>query len=277
VRSIVNAIVLAAVVVLVRRDIRLVAAQRTSSFEVASIKESHSVEQDGGFRQLPGRFTVTNQSLRWIIRYAYRLRDYQVVQAPSWTETRYSISATFTEAQADNAEVRVMLQRLLTERFALRARRETRSARIYLLTKARGDDTLGPQLSRSAVDCEKAAAERAAQGAQAARPGSAATCTLFASAWSIRGFTRTISQLVPPLDEVIGDPVVDRTGLAGTFNFELRWGKDGDVPIDPSRQTVESLATLFTAIQEQLGLKLESSTGPLEVLVIDHIEKPMPD
>ena len=269
--------VILTVVVLMPRHVHLGAEQKTRSFDVASIKESQSVEQDGGFRQLPGRFTVTNQSLRWIIRYAYRLRDYQVVQAPSWTDTRYFINATFTDAQADNADVRVMLQQLLIERCALRARRETRSARVYLLTKARRDDTLGPQLSRSAIDCEKVAAERAAQGSQVARSGGTPTCTMFGGAWAIRGFTRTMSQLVPMLDEVIGAPVVDRTGLTGTFDFKLRWGQEGDVPIDPSRQTVESLAALSTAVQEQLGLKLEVSTAPLEVLVIDHVEKPTPD
>jgi uncharacterized protein (TIGR03435 family) len=269
--------VLATVVAVIPVGLRLLAEQKTRSFEVASIKESQSVEEDGVFRQLPGRFTVTNLSLRWIIRYAYRLRDYQVVRAPGWADTRYFINATFTDSQADNADVRIMLQQLLTERFALRAHRETRSARLYLLTKARGDETLGPQLSRSAIDCNKVAAERAAQGPQAAKSGGTPTCTMFASAWSIRGFTRTISQLVPLLDEVIGGPVVDRTGLTGTFNFDLRWGKDADVPIDPSRQTVESLAALSTAVQEQLGLTLEASTGSLEVLVIDHVEKPTPD
>jgi len=252
------------------------AAQSVRSFEAASVKESQSLEQDGLFRQGPGRFTVTNLSLRWIIRYAYRLRDYQVVQAPSWTDTRYGINATFADP-ADYADIRVMLQQLLTERFALRAHRETRSARLYVLTKARADDTLGPQISRSAIDCQKVAAERAAQGTQPPKTSGAPTCTMFANAWSIRGFTRPISQLVPLLDEVIGAPVVDHTGLTGSFTFELRWGKEGDVPVDPSRQTVESLAALSTAIEEQLGLKLEASTGPLEVLVIDHVERPTPD
>jgi len=265
-RRIVMRIVVGSAVILTSRELQLHAEQKTHAFEVASIKESQSVEQDGVFRQLPGRFTVTNLSLRWIIRYAYQLRDYQVVQAPSWTDTRYAINATLGDSQASNADVRVMLQQLLAERFALRVHRETRSSRIYVLTKAQPGDTLGPQLSRSSIDCERVAAERAAP-----------TCTMFANAWSIRGFTRTMSQLLPLLDEVINGPVVDRTGLTGTFTFELRWGKPGDVPIDPSRQTVESLADLSTALQEQLGLKLEASTGPLDVVVIDHVEKPTPD
>jgi|SRR5215471_1790512 len=249
------------------RSVLLVVAVGISnalSFDVATIKESTSLEQDGVFRQQPGRFTVTNLSLRSIIRYAFRLREYQVVQVPSWADTRYSINATFANAAADNEQVRTMMQSLLADRFALRSHRESRTLRKYALTKARADGAFGPKLARSDVDCGK-------------RPVAPQTCAMFETAWSIRGFTRTIPQLVQLLDEIVGSPVQDRTGLTGTFNFDLQWGKPGDVPIDPSQQTVESLASLFTALQEQLGLKLESERGPVDVLVVDHVEKPTPD
>jgi len=117
-----------------------------ATFDVASVKESRSIELDGVFRSTPGRFTVTNLSVRWILRYAFRLRDYQVIGAPAWTETRYDVDARFAEAAATDEQVRGMLQRLLIDRFALKARLEQRPIRVYELKKARAGGALGPRL-----------------------------------------------------------------------------------------------------------------------------------
>src|SRR5262245_25643384 len=86
---------------------------QTPAFDVASIKENSSGGMDGVFRRQPGRFTVTNLSLEWIIQTAYGIREYQLVNAPSWTKRRYDLSATFIPPDASQDEVRPMLQRLL--------------------------------------------------------------------------------------------------------------------------------------------------------------------
>jgi uncharacterized protein (TIGR03435 family) len=228
------------------------------AFDVASVKESESLELDGVFQNTPGRFTVTNLSVRWIMRYAFRLRDYQVIGAPAWTETRYQIDARFGNAAATDEEVRDMLRRLLADRFALRTRREQRTIPIYELKRARADGTLGPKLTPPRKDCE-------------------GRYCMFQTGGSIKGFARTMAQLTPVLDAVIKGPVVDRTGLTGTFDFDLTWGDDGDPTKDPSDQTPERRADLLTALREQLGLTLDATRAPYDVLVIESISRPTPN
>jgi hypothetical protein len=155
--------------------------------------------------------------------HAYRLRDYQIVGAPAWTETRYQIDATVGNATATDDEVRGMLQRLLVDRFALRARREQRPMPIYELKKVRADGTLGPKLTQPRKDCE-------------------GRYCMFQTAGSIKGFNRTMAQLTP-------------------------------LP-DPSDQTPEQRAALLTALREQLGLTLEATRAPYDVLVIESISRP---
>src|SRR6185436_7019947 len=118
----------------------------SGAFDVASVRESQSLELDGVFRSTPGRFTVTNLSVRWILRYAFRLRDYQVIDAPAWTETRYDVDARFSDGAATDEHVRGMLQRLLVDRFALKARHEQRPIRLYELRQARAGGAVGPKL-----------------------------------------------------------------------------------------------------------------------------------
>jgi uncharacterized protein (TIGR03435 family) len=249
-------------------------AQNGAAFDVASVKQSVSLEEDGFVRFDQGRFTVTNLSARWIIRWAYALRDYQVIDAPGWTETRYEVKATYAPPQAAAADVRAMTQRLLADRFALRARREQRNIRVYELVRAGKDAGPGTRLSPSDVDCGQAAARPPMpQASGRARPA----CTMFGGATMIRGFSRTMAQLATALDAVVSSPVIDRTGLTGAYDFDLQWGKPEDLRFDPSRQSPESLAELFTALREQLGLKLEPTRAPYDVLVIESIARPTAD
>jgi uncharacterized protein (TIGR03435 family) len=237
----------------------LVTAQDATSqnvaFDVASVKESRSLELDGFFRSTPGRFTVTNLSVRWILRYAFRLRDYQVIDAPAWTETRYDVDARFSDGAATDEHVRGMLQRLLVDRFALKARHEQRPIRLYELRQARAGGAVGPKLILASKACD-------------------AKYCLFQTAWFIKGFSRTLPQLTQALDSAVGSPVVDRTGLAGAYDFDITWGAAGDVARDPSLQSPDEFAALFTALREQLGLTLEPARAPYEVLVIDTMSKP---
>jgi uncharacterized protein (TIGR03435 family) len=130
-------------------------ASDTAAFEVASIHENRSGEQDGFFRFANRRFTVTNLPVRWIIRWAYDLRDYQVSGLPNWTETRYEIQATYSPPSAGLEAVRAMTQRLLADRFGLRARREQREMRLYHLVRANDNGRMGPKMTPSNVDHER--------------------------------------------------------------------------------------------------------------------------
>ena len=129
---------------------------------------------------------------------------------------------------------------------------------MHELKTVRPAGTLGPKLQPESKPCE-------------------ARYCLFQTAWSIKGLSRTVAQLTQVLDSTVGSPVVDRTGLTGNFDFDLTWGSAGDVARDPSIQSPEDLAALFTALREQLGLALEPTRAPYDVLVVDSISRPTPD
>lgn len=244
-----------------------------ATFEVASVRDSSSLEQDGLFSFKGGHFQVTNQSLRWIIRWAYGLRDYQVIGLPGWADRqRFEIRATYSPASADAATVRTMLQRLLADRFAMRSHREQREIRLYHLVKANENGSLGPKLMASNVDCQKVAASPPAPSAKGQRPRP--TCASFGGADQITGFTRTMADLTRALDEVVGSPVVDRTGLTGTWDYDLRWTRPAGPPAEPNQQTIESSGEVFAGLREQLGLKLEATRAPYDVLVVDAVSRP---
>jgi uncharacterized protein (TIGR03435 family) len=252
-------------------------ASDTAAFEVASIHENRSGEQDGFFRFANGRFTVTNQAVRWIIRWAHDLRDYQVSGLPNWTETRYEIQATYSPPSAGLEAVRVMTQRLLADRFALRARREQREMPLYHLVRVNDNGRMGPKMAPSDVDCDRLATRPPTPVAPGQRPGP--TCTAWVNYGMLRGFSRTMPQLARALDDVVGAPVVDRTGLAGYWDFDVQWSvlTPNDSRAELRTPPVEAIAGLFAALQDQLGLKLTAARGPVDVLVIDSISRPTPN
>jgi uncharacterized protein (TIGR03435 family) len=244
-----------------------------ATFEVASVRDSSSLEQDGLFNFEAGHLQVTNSSLRWIIRWAYGLRDYQVIGLPGWADRqRFEIRATYSPASADAATVRTMLLRLLADRFAMQSHREQREIRLYQLVKANENESLGPKLTASNVDCQKVAASPPAPSANGQRPRP--TCIAFGGADQITGFTKTMADLARALDEVVGSPVVDRTGLTGTWDYDLRWTRPAGPPAEPNKQPIESSAEVFTGLREQLGLKLEATRAPYDVLVVDAVSRP---
>jgi uncharacterized protein (TIGR03435 family) len=185
----------------------------------------------------------------------------------------------------------MMLQSLLEERFKLKVHREVREQPIYALVAAQSLGRLGPHLAQSNVDCQAAAvAGRKSPSAPPAppKPGERPQCGTHMGFGEIRGGARPLTLLASMLAQVVQRPVVDRTELAGGFDFDLRWTPDtlparppgtpadqpfrmNGVEIDPNGPSI------FTAVQEQLGLKLEATRGPVDVLVVDHVERPTPD
>jgi uncharacterized protein (TIGR03435 family) len=279
-----------------------VAAQTTQSpdtgaptFEVASVKPNKTGAPGGSFVMPPGRFTATNMPLKVLITNAYQLSFFQVVGGPDWVSTdRFDVAAKAPDG-APPDRTRAMIRTLLKERFKLVVHMETRDTPIYALVKARPDSQLGPRLKPSTMDCGPMRAERAAATAAAARatggrvaipPPPAANepvvCGMRVSGrgdstLTYRAGNITMAALANALRTYAGREVVDRTGLSGEFDFDLQFAPppptgpaDGGVPTAP----LDDAASVFTALQEQLGLKLESTRGPVELMIIDSAERP---
>lgn len=245
-------------------------------FEVASVKRNTATAAGQSGRTANGAVVFTNMSLRLIVANAYDMQPRKVVGGPQWIDVeRFDINARAPENTADN-RLNLMLRRLLAERFRLAARTQMREEPVYALVLSRSDGRLGPRL-RQSTDCRKGATT--GQDPIALAPDALSyPCGLRMSASStavtIQGGATSIARLARALDGTGDRQVVDRTGLAGSFSFELRY-------VSPALEAAitqdGNLPSVFSAIQEQLGLKLESSRGPVEVLVIDSVERPTPD
>jgi uncharacterized protein (TIGR03435 family) len=247
------------------------------SFEVASVKPNKSDRRGMSWSAQPGgRFSATNISLAMIIRNAFGLQESQLVGVPDWgmSEGFDVVAKAEQEFPGTNERpsvVQLMVQSLLEERFKLVSHRETRELPAYALVVARADGTLGPGLKQSDVDCLALAAARRAGAAAPPRPepGQRRPCTMMMAGGTLRAASIPMSSLAATLSSPTQRMVVDRTGLKGNFDFDLSYSTE------PSADT--SSPSLFTALQEQLGLKLESVRVPTDVLVIDSVERPTPD
>jgi len=226
------------------------AADADPSFEVASIRPSSPDEQGPRFGGDPHRFSVIHVSLNDLFDFAYGLQRRQVLNAPEWVASaRYDISAVPDgQGEPSPAQWRSMVKKLVADRFQLKFHYEKREMPVYLLTVTKG----GPRLKRSDRD-ESVAGLGGGPGNLGATN---ATMADFAGLLS-HGF----------LDR----PVVDRTALAGKFDLRLSWTPD---EMQATPQNTDAPPGLFTAIQEQLGLKLVSAKASVEVMVIDHVERP---
>ena len=244
------------------------------NFDAASVKRR--TEPGGGFmgRQPGGRFTAQGVSLQDLIVFAYALQPYQIIGGPRWLDTdRWDVVAA--GSTRDPAGVLVALQRLLADRFALAVRRETREMPVYALMLARSDGRLGPQLKRSAVDCSavRSQAERTGN-----IPPEARMCDVQGRIGSIQMSGSPIVDVAPLLSTRLQRTVIDRTGLTGPWDLTLTYtpepnqiaagvvGPGVAATVDPNGPSI------FTAVQEQLGLKLESTRAPVDVLVIERAE-----
>ena len=264
--------------VLASLTVTLVTAQQTSpqTFDVASIRPSgNSLGGDHSEVQPSGQFVVTNAILYNLIRFVFGVQPHEVAageRLPSWVRTdRWDIigkGPPVTDEAAQQPIYLRMMQNLLIERFKLVTRRELRDTQVYALVVAQADRSLGPQMRPSSADC---AALSAAFKATGARQGpDTATCGLRRLRGQLRGTGVALTELVAALSPAAGRPVVDATGLTGSFDLDVKFTPN-DAP-DPIAG-----ASLFTAIQEQLGLRLESRRAPVNVLVIESAERPATD
>ena len=217
------------------------------TFDVISIKPNVSGSRASGENTQHGRLTVVNDTVKELVQLAYGVKDFQITGGPGWLESaRYDIVAT-TGTGDDLSDERLgpLLQSLLEDRFGLRAHRETKESTVYSLVVTKG----GPKM----------AVDNGGDESSSNTNSKAGRTTMI-----VEKFTTTL--LASRLERYVGRRVTDHTGLTAAYDFTLTWAQDQSIdPTGPS---------LFTALQEQLGLKLDSTKGSVDMLVINSVQRP---
>lgn len=216
---------------------------------------------------------MTNMSLRTLIVVAYGFQPYQIAGDPPWISTsNYDIQATASGNTSVNEMEGPMLRALLEDRFHLTTHRETRQLAAYELTLVKSASKLQPTKDGACVSYATDAPPptAATQGAGVPFCGYPHNSSNGLNR-ALDGAGVSMAALATNLSRELRRPVIDKTGLTGIYDLHLRWTADG--PAGPA-QDDQALPSIFTSLQEQLGLKLVSARGPAEVLIIDRIEKP---
>jgi uncharacterized protein (TIGR03435 family) len=233
---------------------KVMAKDADPSFEVATVKPSDPKNGSKGFHSGNGRrINCDNETAADIVEFVYGMHAKQIVGAPQWFfDERWDVDG-YPDVPGGPyyKQMQGMYRKLLEERFGLKMHRETRTMGAYVLTVAKGV----PKLSKS-VDQE------------------AMSDTTFTQ-WNsqrrvLRVTSTTMAEFVMTMDSQLDKPLVDQTGLMGKWDFLLKWRPD----TAPDTDDPNALPGLFTAIQEQIGLKLEAVKAPVDVIVIDHVERP---
>jgi bla regulator protein blaR1 len=248
--------------------------------EVASIRPSNP-DTCGEYPIIDNhgdRYDMRCVKAKFLLQTAFSVRDFQVIGGPNWLRsTQYDIAAKITGSSIDSGvpeksvaeltdqerkskgeRLRAVLQSLLTDRFQLKQHSETKQLPVYLLEAAKG----GPKLKVSANSSDVSGGLRLGTG-------------------FLAGTQTDVPFLARTLSQIVGRPISDRTGLSGKYDFELKWTPDQSSATNAVGGVAPPLAVsdpdrpnIFTALQEQLGLKLDPSKGPVTVIVVDHIETP---
>lgn len=253
-------------------------------FEVASIKPSRADDKTRSLFMSPGKFTTEAEAIKEVIRFAYDIKsDNQLSGGPSWINSEeFDIEAKEEHLVAENLEklsfeeqakqIRLMVQALLADRFRLKVSHQTKELPVYALVVAKG----GPKLTETQVPPPfrdgTAAPNRGFRGIRMMGPGQLTGTNI-----NIRLLADILSR-----QRELGRLVIDETGLKGNYDWTLKWtpdqggpmfkGPDGGPPSADTPAPDSSGPSIFTALEEQLGLKLESRKGPIESLVIDSID-----
>ena len=263
-----------------------------ATFEVASVRPNRSGEPGSSIRRRPGgNFSATNVPVQSLLVPAFGVQRTQLVDAPRWVATeRFDIIARMEREPpvlppgSPDDPMTLAVRALLEERFRLVTHRETREMDVYALVMARPDGTPGPALRPTQQDCVRLM-EGIARGAAPPPPapgGPEVLCGVRQGPGRIVFGGSPLAQFANSLSRTLERVVVDRTGLTGGWDFELTFAPDptllGPLPPGVAPPAADPDApSLFTALREQLGLKLESARGPVEVVVIDRIERPAPE
>ncbi len=250
-----------------------------TKFDVASIKPVSDLSPGvgtGKVRLLPGGRAIGDEVLvRYLIQTAYGLRSYQLLGGPAWIDSdHYQIDGK-SEGNPTQQQLLIMLQSLLEEEFKLVAHREKRDLPVYELAVSKSGMKFRPK--------EQACADSEPVPYQGPGRGAPLSCGriqvgLGRGGGVINGLNIPMSELVRVLSNVLGKTVIDRTNVTGTFDVHFSFAPDqalSGITLPPNVAPDPNMVTIFTAIEQQLGLKLTSTKGPVEVLVIDSIQKPV--
>lgn len=262
---------------------------RPRKFEVASIRQNESAKARMSIRPgLHGRFSATNATVSGLLSWAYSVPDYRIIGGPSWIRSKgYDIEAKVeAEQETTHALFQSRLQALLADRFKLRIHHESREYPIYELLIAKNGPKIQETKSGSCVAPNLTAPARRPPAGEPSQCG-----LLWVSRGRITGALIPLSNLTGALSHILKEPVLDKTGLSGRYDIHLEWVPD-EVPEPLSAKSVSSHPaeaspadeapelvpllgpSLPQALQDQCGLKLESRKGPVDVIVIDHVERP---
>jgi uncharacterized protein (TIGR03435 family) len=266
----------------------------SARFEVVSIKLNKEVPQKkpnapltvigpGGVREPPsrsGRVAAQATTARALIRYAYGavgsngqivrpLEAERVIGGPSWIdELRFDLDARMDDPSRGPADRMQMMRTLLEERFDLQARHASRTLAVYNLTFARPDRRFGPSLHELNQPCTPAVDQRT----QRSTP-----CAVRSAPGNLTGHGVAMAAVATYLSPIVGRIVVDRTGLSGRYDLSVQFAEMDVVTPSTLNDAAVDGPSIFTALSEQLGLRLESARAPVDVVVIDHIERPTPN
>jgi len=237
-------------------------ANANPSFEVATIKPSKPDDQRKAFIVQGNRFQIINQPLVQILCFAYDVQAKQLIGLPPWAETdKYDIDAKPDgEGAPSGKQWKSMIQKMVAERYKLTFHPEKKELSVYVLSVAKG----GPKLTKSEGD-----------------PNGLPGLFFRGKPGDLGVRNATMADFTGLMQSAVLDkPVVNQTGLTGKYDFTLLWTPDDSqfagmgAKIPPPTDTANAPPNLYTAIQEQIGLKLEATKAPADVMVIDHVEKP---
>jgi len=249
----------------------LLAAQEPARFEVVSIKRHVALDTSGGTQSLPdGTFIMINQPISTIIRGAAPTQVREVIGAPDWVNTeRYDVT-TKPPAASTAAQRREMARQMFIDRMKFVGHVEERERETFALVLARSDGRLGPNLKPSTLDCSPRPATAAGTPPPASTDARNSCVTAF-GATSIVSGAIDIDRLLPFLGGLAGGLVNNRTGLKGLYSVELNFSRDG---LAENQKRDDEPPQFMTALQEQLGLKLQRERTMVPVLVVDSIDRP---
>jgi len=218
---------------------------RQRSFEVISIKPTLPGSNPSRATRIVGNSVRANTSVALLIRTAYSLEGYQIAKLPEWAEYQFYDIAGIADSKwgITQDEYKLMCQALLAERFQLKSHRETKDFDVYALVVGKGGSKMKPAGAASSYSFK------------ISKPGF----------WQVT--SEDTAHLARSLAKEVGEIVLDETGLAGKFDFSLHWSPEGAAELGDN-------PSIFTAVQQQLGLRLERRRQPMSILVIDHVERP---